>query len=156
MEAQVTSCDGFAGRQPLLLISRLHRSSQCLFIASNRPLNAYNQVSFLHAILCYHKSTDSVTFRIDSGVMSLVSRVYGSISIVCGGSGIPPQLAHARMVETRPFLLLLFGPGNEANLGHNNKIHCFSLACETNLSFKTVILPQKVTSQQDISLKNNV
>ena len=39
-----------------------------LFIASNRP---YNWVSFLHAILCYHKSMDSVTFSIDSGVMSV-------------------------------------------------------------------------------------
>ena len=71
MEAQVTSYDDFAGRQPLLLVSRLHRSSHCLYIASNRPLNEYNRVSFLHAILCYHKSTDNVTFSIDSGVMSV-------------------------------------------------------------------------------------
>ena len=70
MEAKVTSFNGFAGRQPLL-ISQLHGSSHCLFIASNRPLNEYNRVSFLHAILCYHKSTDSVTFSIDYGVMSV-------------------------------------------------------------------------------------
>ena len=42
-----------------------------IFIASNRPLDEYNLVSFLHAILCYHKSTDSVTFSIDSGVASV-------------------------------------------------------------------------------------
>ena len=47
-------------------------------------------------------------------VSILASRAYGSISIVCGGGGIPPQLVHARTAETRPFLLLLFGPGNEA------------------------------------------
>ena len=46
-------------------------SSHYLFIASNRPLNEYNRVSFLHAIPCYHKSTDNVTFSIDSGVMSV-------------------------------------------------------------------------------------
>ena len=47
------------------------RSSHCLFIASNRPQNEYNRVSFLHAILCYHKSTDSVTFSIDSDVTNV-------------------------------------------------------------------------------------
>ena len=41
------------------------------FIASNRSLNEYNRVSFLHAILCYHKSTDSVMFSIDFVVMSV-------------------------------------------------------------------------------------
>ena len=71
MEAQITSPDGFAGRQPLLLVSRLHGSSHCLFIASNRLLNAYNRVRFSHAILCYYKSTDSVTFSIDSSVTSV-------------------------------------------------------------------------------------
>ena len=49
-------------------------------------------------------------------VSILVSRAYGSISIVCGGGGIPPRLAHARTAETRPFLLLLFGPGNDASM----------------------------------------
>ena len=48
-------------------------------------------------------------------VSILASRAYGSISIVCRGGGIPPRLAHARTAETRPFLLLLFRPGNEAN-----------------------------------------
>ena len=85
MEAQVTSCDGFASRQPLLLVSQLHGSLHCLFIPSNRTLNEYNRVSLLHAILWYHEPMDSVTFSIDSGVTS-----YGSISIACGGSGIPP------------------------------------------------------------------
>ena len=70
MEAQVTSCDGFVGRQPLLLISQLHGSSHCQFIVSNRLLNEYNRVSFLHVTLCYHKSTDIVTFSINSGVTS--------------------------------------------------------------------------------------
>ena len=70
------------------LVSRLHGSSHYLLIASNRPLDEYNQVSSLHAILCYHKSTDSVTFSID-----MASRAYRSISIVCGSGGIPPQLS---------------------------------------------------------------
>ena len=50
-------------------------------------------------------------------VSILASGAYESISIVCGGGGIPPRLAHARTAETRPFLLL-FGPGNEAKLPH--------------------------------------
>ena len=42
-----------------------------IVIASNRPLNEYNRVSFLHAIRCYHKSTDSVTLSINIGVTSV-------------------------------------------------------------------------------------
>ena len=40
-------------------------------------MDEYNQVSFLHAILCYHKSTDSVLFSIDSGVTSIWKYIKG-------------------------------------------------------------------------------
>ena len=44
-------------------------------------------MSFLHAILCYNKPTDSVTFSIDAGVMSIqkyinsIRRQWGSTAI---------------------------------------------------------------------------
>ena len=56
----------------------------------------------------------------------LASRAYGSISIVCGGGGIPPRLAHAQTAETRSFLLL-FGPGNEASCHNTNTWYFCSL-----------------------------
>ena len=72
-------------------------------------------------------------------VSILASRAYGSISIVCGSGGIPPRLAHAQTAETRPFLLLLFGPGNEArsylkNCTPTTRIPCYggSLKCALN------------------------
>ena len=43
-------------------------------------------------------------------LMLLVPRAYRSISIVCGGSGIPLRLSACTTAETRPFLLL-FVPG---------------------------------------------
>ena len=80
------------------LVSRLHGSLHCLLIASNRPLSEYNGGSFLHAILCYHKSTDSVTFSID-----LTSRAYGSISIVCGGGGTTVIKCMRERLKPGPF-----------------------------------------------------
>ena len=80
MEAQGTSCDGFAGREPLLLISRLHRSSHCLFIASNWPLNEYSEwVSCMSYFAIINLRT---VLRL---ISILASRAYWSISIVCGG-----------------------------------------------------------------------
>ena len=35
-----------------------------MFKASNRPLDAHNQVNYLHAICCHSKSMDIVTFSI--------------------------------------------------------------------------------------------
>ena len=39
MKPQVTSCNGVASRQPLLLVNQPHRSSHFLFTASNQPLD---------------------------------------------------------------------------------------------------------------------
>ena len=59
----------------VLLVGSLFSSADSMgaraVIASNRLLNEYNRVSLSNAILCYHKSTDSVMFSIDSGVMSV-------------------------------------------------------------------------------------
>ena len=59
-----------------------------LFIASNRPLNEYNWVSLLHAICCYHKSTDSVMFSINNDITS-VRKYINSMR----RRGIPPWLS---------------------------------------------------------------
>ena len=53
------------GRQPIVLINRLHRRSHFPFIAPNQPLNEYNRASFFAHCTPY------------------ASQAYGSISIVC-------------------------------------------------------------------------
>ena len=70
-------------------------------------------------------------------VSILASQAYGSISIVRGGGGIPLRLVHAQTTETRPFLLLLFGPGNVARSGP--QAHIRSIIKTSNHYFQRLL-----------------
>ena len=67
-------------------------------------------MSFLHAILGYHKSTDSVTFSIDSGVTS-VRKYINSMWRRWNSTAIK----HMRE-RLKPGPFSFFGPGSEAIL----------------------------------------
>ena len=86
MEAQITSCDGFASssrqqtpRELTLSVYSFKSAAEC--VQSSEILACHT----LFAIINLRRVLRLVSI--------LVSRAYGSISIVCGSDGIPPRLS---------------------------------------------------------------